>query len=181
MNMFEFNKIAGAFLMSLLIITVIGHVGNFIIPKPEVSHEAAEGHGAPAAGEAQTASVPAAPAVPIAELLKTASAEDGAKVFKTKCTSCHNSVKGGANKVGPNLWNIVGDEKADPALGFNFSDAMKSKGGEWTYDDLNAFLTNPKGFVPGTRMTFVGLKKDNERANVIAFLRAQADSPKPLP
>ena len=116
--------------------------------------------------------MPAAPAVPIAELLKTANAEEGAKVFKTKCTSCHNSEKGGANKVGPNLWNIVGDAKADPALGFNFSDAMKQKGGEWTYDDLNAFLANPKGFVPGTRMTFVGLKKDDERADVIAFLRA---------
>ncbi len=61
------------------------------------------------------------------------------------------------------------------------SDAMKQKGGDWSYDDLNAFLTNPKGFVPGTRMTFVGLKKDDERANVIAFLRGQADSPKPLP
>ena len=69
----------------------------------------------------------------------------------------------------------------DPHLNFNFSDAMKAKGGTWTYDDLSAFLLNPKGFVPGTRMTFVGLKKDDERANVIAFLRAQADSPKPLP
>jgi cytochrome c len=178
MNSFEFNKIAGAFLMSLLIITVIGHIGNFIIPKPVVSHEDA-GHEVNA--EAQTAAAPAAPAKPIAELLKTASAEEGAKIFKTKCTSCHNSDKGGANKVGPNLWNIVGDAKADPALGFNFSDAMKAKGGDWTYDDLSAFLINPKGFVPGTRMTFVGLKKDEERANVIAFLRAQADSPKPLP
>ncbi|MHB1218100.1 MAG: c-type cytochrome [Alphaproteobacteria bacterium] len=178
MNSFEFNKIAGAFLMSLLIITVIGHIGNFIIPKPVVSHEDA---GREVNAEAQTAAAPAAPAEPIAELLKTASAEEGAKIFKTKCTSCHNSDKGGANKVGPNLWNIVGDAKADPALGFNFSDAMKNKGGTWTYDDLSAFLTNPKGFVPGTRMTFVGLKKDEERANVIAFLRAQADSPKPLP
>ena len=178
MNSFEFNKIAGAFLMSLLIITVIGHIGNFIIPKPVVSHADA-GHEVNA--EAQTAAAPEVPAKPIAELLKTASAEEGAKVFKTKCTSCHNSEKGGAIKVGPNLWNIVGDQKGDPALGFNFSDAMKAKGGTWTYDDLSAFLMNPKGFIPGTRMTFVGLKKDEERANVIAFIRAQADSPKPLP
>jgi len=178
MNSFELNKIAGAFLMSLLIIMVIGYIGNFIIPKPVVQHEDA-GH--EATTETQAAAAPAAPAKPITELLKTASAEEGAKIFKTKCTSCHNSEKGGANKVGPNLWNIVGDAKADPALGFNFSDAMKQKGGDWSYDDLNAFLTNPKGFVPGTRMTFVGLKKDDERANVIAFLRGQADSPKPLP
>lgn len=179
MNSFEFNKIAGAFLMSLLIVTVIGHIGNFIIPKPVVS-QADAGHETNAG--AQTASAaPEAPPKPIAELLKTASAEEGAKVFKTKCASCHNPEKGGANKVGPNLWDIVGDQKADPNLNFNFSDAMKSKGGTWTYDDLSAFLLNPKGFVPGTRMTFVGLKKDEERANVIAFLRTQADSPKPLP
>ena len=179
MNSFEFNKIAGAFLMSLLIITVIGHIGNFIIPKPVVHHEDA-GHETNA-GAQTAAAAPEAPAKPIAELLKTARAQEGAKFFKTKCTSCHNSEKGGANKVGPNLWNIVGDQKGDPHLNFNFSDAMKAKGGTWTYDDLSAFLMNPKGFVPGTRMTFVGLKKDEERANVIAFLRAQADSPKPLP
>lgn len=179
MNSFEFNKIAGAFLMSLLIVTVIGHIGNIIIPKPVVQRD--DGGHESTAGAQTAAATPEAPPKPIADLLKTASAEDGAKVFKTKCTSCHNAEKGGANKVGPNLWNIVGDAKADPALGFNFSDAMKAKGGNWTYDDLSAFLLNPKGFVPGTRMTFVGLKKDEERANVIAFLRNQADSPKPLP
>jgi cytochrome c len=178
MNSFEFNKIAGAFLMSLLIIMIIGFIGNAIIPKPVVHHEDA-GHEVAATAAAPAA--PEAPAKPIAELLKTASAEEGAKIFKTKCTSCHNSEKGGANKVGPNLWNIVGDTKGDPAMNFNFSDAMKAKGGTWTYDDLSTFLTNPRGFIPGTRMTFVGLKKDEERANVIAFLRGQADSPKPLP
>jgi len=101
-----------------------------------------------------------------------------------KCTACHSAEKGGPNKVGPDLWGIV-DRPVAAHEGFAYSAGMKefSKGGteKWTYDHLNHFLTSPKGLVKGTAMGFAGLKKDDERANVIAYLRTLADSPVPLP
>ncbi len=178
MNTFEVNKIAGAILMSLLIVVVIGHVGDFLVPIPKAEHEAATAsHGG--GGGAHQAAAPAVAEKPIAELLKTAKIDEGAKIFK-KCQACHTGEKGGANKVGPNLWNIVGDKKAHLA-GFAFSDAMQKSPGDWNYDALNQFLTKPSAYVPGTKMTFAGIREPQERANVIAYLRTLSDSPKPLP
>ncbi len=136
----------------------------------------------PAGGEA--AGGEAAPAaVPIAQLLAKADAKAGETVFK-KCQACHSGEKGGPNKVGPDLWSIV-DRPVASHEGFAYSAAMKdfSKGGSehWTFDNLNHFLTAPKAFVKGTAMGFAGLKKDEERANLIAYLRTLADTPVPLP
>ena len=98
-----------------------------------------------------------------------------------KCKACHNAEKGGANQVGPNLWNVVGAPIAHHE-GFPYSAALAGKSGEkWTYDELNIYLTSPKAFAPGTKMTFAGLSKPEDRANVIAFLRTRSDSPPPLP
>ncbi len=112
-------------------------------------------------------------------MLASADAGAGAKTFK-KCKACHTTAKGGKNKVGPNLWDIVGKAKAG-AAGFKFSGALKGLGGKWTYNDLDGFLADPKGFAKGTKMGFAGLKKPKDRARVILYLRSLSDQPKPLP
>ncbi|MDX3928307.1 MAG: cytochrome c family protein [Shinella sp.] len=128
-------------------------------------------------GAAETA------AVPIATLLASADAGAGEAAFK-KCQACHSGEKGGPNKVGPDLWDIVNRPIAVHE-GFSYSAAMKtfSEGGKqvWDFEHLNHFLTAPKQYIPGTAMGFAGLKKDDERANLIAYLRTLSDNPAPLP
>jgi cytochrome c len=179
MDSFELNKIIGAILGTCLVLLVTSFTADAIFASkmPEkpgfdiVVKETAHG------GEGKEAAP--APSEPIEKLLQTASVEKGAAAAK-KCAACHTFEKNGPNRVGPNLFGIVGDKKGE-GRGFNFSAAMKAKGGEWNYDDLNKFITNPKGFVPGTAMGFAGISKDSERADVIAYLRTLADNPVPLP
>jgi cytochrome c len=106
--------------------------------------------------------------VDLASMMKTADLDRGAKIFK-KCATCHSIGKGEAAKVGPNLYAIVGRKKASAA--FAYSDAMKAKGGAWDAESINQFITKPKDFVPGTKMAFPGLKKPQDRADVILFLQ----------
>ncbi len=137
---------------------------------------------AKAAAEA-AAAAPAAEAAKSAAgalaMLASADAAAGKKVFK-KCKACHSSEKGGKHKVGPNLWDTVGKAKAT-AAGFGYSGALKGLGGAWTYQDLDGFLADPKGFAKGTKMGFRGLKKAKDRAAIIVYLRSLSDQPKPLP
>ena len=178
MDSFELNKIIGAILGTCILLLVTSFAaGAIFTPKPlekpgfEIAvKEEAHGGGKEAA---------AAPSEPIEKLLQTASVEKGAAAAK-KCAACHTFEKGGPNRVGPNLFGIVERARASEA-GFNYSAAMKGKGGKWTYDDLNKFIANPKGFVPGTAMGFAGIPKDSERADVIDYLHTLADTPVPLP
>jgi len=117
---------------------------------------------------------------PIAFYLASADPAKGADVFK-KCAACHNADNGGANALGPNLWGVLGEGIGQGAHGFAFSDALKSKGGTWDWDSLNLWLKSPKAFAPGTKMTFAGLSKPEDRANVIAFLNKQSNAPRPMP
>src|SRR6185312_6794889 len=117
---------------------------------------------------------------PIAPMLAKANADHGKQLYTKLCTTCHTDDKGGANKVGPNLWNVVGGKRGSHA-GFSYSSGMEAKGGEWSYEDLNHWLLKPSAFIKGTKMAFAGLPKEQERADVIAYLRTMNDNPPPLP
>ena len=121
----------------------------------------------------------AAADVPIASLLGTADPAKGAEVFK-KCAACHTIAQGAANGIGPNLYATVGEAIATGKGGFAFSDALKAKGGKWDFDSLNAWLTNPRAFASGTKMTFAGLTNAQDRANVIVYLNSMGSN-LPLP
>ncbi len=177
MDSFEINKILGALLFSCLVLLSLNIAAGAIFApkKPEKpGYEIAvqeKGAGEEKAAPAQE--------VPLEQRLASADVKRGETAAK-KCQACHTFEKGGPNRVGPNLWGIVGRARATQS-GFDYSAAMKDKGGEWNVGDIDKFLTSPKAFVPGTKMGFVGISKGTERADVIAYLNTLSDSPKPLP
>lgn len=175
----EFNKIAGAVCATLLALVALNITAEAVFAPKEPAKPGFQidvKQETPAAGDATQAK---APDEPIEKLLGSSDAKRGEASAKA-CTTCHTFAKGGPNMVGPNLWGVVGRARATEA-GFGYSDAMKGKGGDWSVDDLNKFLTSPKGFVPGTKMTFAGFSKASQRADVIAYLNSLSDNPKPLP
>jgi cytochrome c len=178
MDSFEFNKIAGAVLGTLLV-TFGLHIiaGEIFHPErpatPGFAIAVAES-GSEAAGGSQAA------AVPIATLLQTADPAKGQAAAKP-CLACHIFDKGGQNKVGPNLWGVVNRPIASHE-GFAYSDVLKAKSGQkWTFELLNDFIRDPRSFAPGTKMTYAGMKRDSSRADILAYLRTLSDNPAPLP
>jgi len=177
MNSFEINKILGALLGTCLVLVAV-HIAAGAIFSQEAP--AKPGYEIAVKEEASQGAAPAAPAeVPIATLLASASAEHGAQVAK-QCQACHNFQEGQGPKVGPDLYGVV-DRPIAAVSGFNYSAALKAKQGKWDFDTLNAWLTKPSAFAPGTAMTFAGLTNDKQRADVIAYLDSLAANPVPLP
>jgi len=168
------NTIAGWVLAGCFTALGLTIVGGMIFDSGEPKKE-----GFPVEAVAEGGDTGAAADVPIASLLPTADAAKGAEVFK-KCASCHTINQGGPNGTGPNLYATVGEAIATGKGGFAFSDALKAKGGKWDFDSLNAWLTSPRKFAPGTKMTFAGLSNPKDRADVILYLNSQGSN-LPLP
>ncbi len=176
MDTMTVNKIAGALLGSGLLVMGLNILADSVYhaEKPEqaaIAIEVAEGGSETAAAEEQKVS--------LATLLASANADEGQKVFK-KCSSCHTNEEGGANKTGPNLYGIVG-RPIGTHDGYSYSNALKEKSSEnWSYENIYAFLANPKGFANGTKMAFK-LSKSEDRANLLAYLQTLSGSPVPFP
>ena len=181
MSGLEVNKILAAIIFAVLIVTLIGHFGDLLI---DIEHHDQK----ETAYKIDVEEIPSDDSKlikkeeliePISVLLSSASIENGEKLFK-KCATCHNYEKDGANKVGPQLWNLINRPKAN-VEGFAYSKALAEYGGEWGYEELAEFLYKPKKYIKGTKMNFAGLKKVKDRADIVYFLRAQSDNPIPLP
>src|SRR3982750_1022897 len=169
-----FNTIAGWVLFAGIVA-----LGSSIVAGEMFHSERPEKMGYPIAGAEQEGEAGAAAEQPIEAYLAKAARAKGQQFFN-KCMACHNADKGGANQLGPNLWDVIG-EPIGQGKGFAFSDALSKKGGAWNWDNLSQWLTSPRAFAPGTKMTFAGLGNPQDRADVIAFLNAHSDAPKPLP
>ena len=174
MNAYRFNQIAMAVLGALLLFFGARTIINIAFEKPEEK----PGYEVPGTEEKPGEQKPAGS--DLAMLLAKADAAHGAEVAK-KCGLCHNFDKGGPNMIGPNLYGVLGRKVASHE-GYDYSDALKAKGGNWDYESIDKMITNPNEYVPGTKMAiFPGLPDAKDRADVLAFLRTKNDNPPPLP
>jgi cytochrome c len=168
------NNFLGAILAVLWLLWGVNTAANYVIPpfEPVKGEEvaAATPHGAGAAKEEVQ---------PLPVRLADADPDRGKKATQ-KCLSCHSFEKGQPNKVGPNLYDTIGNPRGH-AQGFAYSDAMKKKGGSWSHEELDEFLTKPSAFIPGTKMAFTGVASGKERADIIAYLNSLSPAPKALP
>jgi cytochrome c len=179
LDSFELNKIAGAVLASLLLAVSLNIISVEIFSSPKPARPGYVIPVAPETSPVEGKASPAPTAPPIAERLSTADAKKG-EADARACQACHNFEKGAGAKMGPPLYGVVGRPKAS-VEGFPYSDGLKSKGGTWTYADIDTFLANPKAFAQGTKMTFAGESDPAKRADIIAYLRSLSDHPEPLP
>ena len=171
MSSFEFNKIMGSFFSIILFLLIIKNLSNILYPIQEVAHhdkiEKVEiANLKPSSDKKETDIIE----LDIEERLLSANIDDGKK-FSKKCIACHSFEIDGANKIGPNLYNIKSREIASIA-NFKYSKALISKTGKWDNNNLDSFLKNPKEWAPGTKMSYVGIKKGEDRANVIKYLQS---------
>ena len=179
MDSFEINKIVAAILMVALLIIGIGKISGIIfhVEKPKLPGYAVEVNQVASSSNAKTETVDEK--VDISALMAMGDAVSGEKIFK-KCAACHSINKGGKNKIGPALYNVVGRRVGD-INDYKYSKALATYGKEWTFEELNGFLIKPAKWVKGTKMAYAGLRKEKDRASVIKYLNQNSDNPVPLP
>tara|TARA_Y100000590_G_scaffold66871_1_gene72463 strand:+ start:1665 stop:2198 length:534 start_codon:yes stop_codon:yes gene_type:complete len=177
MDSFEINKIIAAILVTVLLVFGIGKISDVIfhVNEPDVKGYKVEVK----VGSATATQASAENQVDIATLLSLGTVEHGKKVYK-KCAACHSINKGGANKIGPALYSVVG-RISGGVSDYKYSKALASYNKEWSFSELNGFLLKPSKWIKGNKMGFAGLKKDEDRASVILYLNENSDNPKPLP
>ena len=180
MDSFEWNKILGAVLGTIMFVLVVRFTTEAIF-EPEIP--AKPGYVVEGVEQASTGGAPAAPveeALPDFGTVLPAADVNAGKTISTRCEQCHDLTKGGPNKIGPNLWGVVGRPRGTHP-GFSYSSAMMADHGTWDYEKLFRFLKLPAAYVPGTKMSFAGLRSPQDRINLLAYLRTQSDSPLPIP
>ena len=173
------NKIIVSIVLAIILVFGINKIADviFFVKKPEKSaYQVAMTTTASTTG-AET-SLDDVDSGNIMSLFASTSSADGAKIFK-KCAACHSITQGGGNKIGPTLWGVLG-RKAGTVSGYKYSKSMVAYGKPWSFEEMNGFLTKPKGWIKGTKMSFVGLKNAKERAAVILYMNENTDSPLPL-
>jgi len=173
----ELNKAVAALLIAGIAFFVTGTIGTILV-HPHKLDRIVLNIATPDAAPQEAAKPVELP--PVAPLLASADVAAGEASAKKLCAQCHTFTEGGKNGVGPNLFNVLGSPHGGVA-GFNFSNALKGLGGNWGYDDMNKWLAKPSTLAPGTRMAFAGIRNEQERANVIAYLRTLSKAPLPLP
>ena len=180
MDSFEINKIVAAVLMVALLVIGIGKLSNiiFYVENPKTPGYAVEVEQT-SATNTQSSIETTEEKVDITALMAMGDVGNGEKIFK-KCAACHSIVKGGANKIGPALYNVVG-RKVGSVNDYKYSKALSEYGKEWTFEELNGYLIKPAKWIKGTKMAFAGLRKETDRASVILYLNQNSDNPLPLP
>ena len=176
MDSFEINKIVAAILVVFLVIFGIGKISDIIfhVEKPKTSAYKVEVSTASSAQNSGSGEI-----VDIKALLAMGNLDDAKKVWK-KCSACHSIKKGGKNKIGPALYNILGRNVAD-LDNYKYSKALMAYGKTWTFEEMNGFLKKPQAYIKGTKMAFAGLKKEKDRASILLFMNQNSDNPLPLP
>ena len=171
------NKIITSILLAIILVLGINKITDimFDVEKPEKS--AYQVAGVSTVTETTSASLNT-DSGDIMALLASANVADGKKIFK-KCAACHSIAKDGGNKIGPSLWGVLG-RKAGSVADYKYSKAMTAYGKPWSFEEMNGFLTKPKDWLKGTKMSFVGLKKETDRAAVILYMNKNTGSPLPL-
>jgi len=173
------NKIIASIILAVILVLGINKITDiiFYVEKPEKSAYQVESVTTSTTTEATSVSSSTGSG-DIMALLASASVADGKKIFK-KCAACHSIAKGGANKIGPALWGVLG-RKAGSISDYKYSNAMAAHAKPWSLEEMNGFLIKPKDWIKGTKMSFIGLKKDTDRAAVILYMNQNTDNPLPI-